>query len=123
MRFLVGEGPRIDVAIVEMFAFVAPRSGPGPRLNDEVVGLFKVLAIVGGIRVVEELLAARAAHPSGDEASLRDQIDFGEFFGHAQRMLQYRQRIADEQDVRFLGEPGEDPASTFITLPMQNGLP
>src|ERR1700693_4727113 len=86
MRLLIGQRPRIHMAIVKMFALIAPGTGPGPRLDDEVVGFLEVLAVVSRIGVVEELLAACPAHPSSDEASARDQIDLGQLLGHAQRM-------------------------------------
>src|SRR5258708_36869170 len=87
LRFLIRQRPRINVPIVKMLAFVSPRPGPRPRLHDKIVGLLEQLAIVGGIRVVEELLAACAAHPSGDQPPPRDQIDLRELLGHPERML------------------------------------
>src|SRR5271166_4433568 len=104
MRFLIRQRPRIYMPIVKMLALVAPWSRPGPRLHDKVVRLLEVLAVVCGIGVIEKLLAARAAHPSGDEASARDQIDLSELLGHPQRMLEDRQGIANQQDVHLLGK-------------------
>ena len=95
IRLLIRQRPWVYVAIVEMFALVAPRTGPGPRLNDEVVRLFEIFAVVSGIGVVEELLAARAAHPSGDQTSARNEIDLGQLFRHPQWMFDDWQRIAD----------------------------
>src|SRR6266446_3709294 len=107
MRFLIRQRPRINVPIVKVLALVSPRPGPGPRLHDKIVSLFEKLAIVSGIGVVEKLLAARPAHPSGDQPPPRDQIDLREFLGHSERMLNHRQRIADQKYPRFLGQPRE----------------
>src|SRR5438876_1043121 len=82
MGFLVGQGPRIDVAIMKMFPLVAPRTGSRPGLDDKVVRFVEHLAVVRGIGIIEELLAARSAHPAGDQSAARDQIDLGELFGH-----------------------------------------
>jgi hypothetical protein len=43
----------------------------------------EVFPIVGRIGVIEELFAPRTTHPAGDEAATGNQIDFGQFFGHA----------------------------------------
>ena len=107
MRFLIRQRPRIHVAIMEMLALVAPRAGPRPGLHDKVMRLVEHLAVVGGIRVVEELLAARAAHPSGHQPAARNQIDLGQLFGHPQRMFDHRQRIADQHEPHALGAIGE----------------
>src|SRR5262245_40445885 len=99
MRLLIRQCPRIHVAIVKMLALVAPGTRPRPRLHDEVVRFVEVLAIVRGIRVVEELLAPRPANPSGYQPSARDQIDLRQFLRHPQRMLDNREWISDQQDA------------------------
>src|SRR5581483_4366593 len=43
MRLLIGQRPRIDVAIMEVLALVAPRAGARPGLHDEVVSLVEQL--------------------------------------------------------------------------------
>src|SRR5271166_4087662 len=48
MRLLIRQCPRIYMPVVKMFALIAPRSRPGPRLNDEVVRFLEVFAVVGG---------------------------------------------------------------------------
>src|ERR1019366_10049884 len=63
MWLLIWQSPRIDVPIVKMLALVAPRSGPRPGLHDEVVGPIEHFAIVCGVGVIEELLAACPPHP------------------------------------------------------------
>src|SRR5260221_2520816 len=77
MRLLIRQGPGIHVPIVKMLALVAPWTGPRPRLHDEVVSLVEHLAVVCWIGIVEELLGARAAHPSGDQTAARNEIDLG----------------------------------------------
>src|SRR5262249_45177985 len=67
MWFLIRQRPRVHVAIVEMLALVTPGSRLGPRLHDKIVRFLEILPVVGRIRVVEELLAASATHPSRDE--------------------------------------------------------
>src|SRR5580704_17933440 len=49
MRLLIGQCPRINVAIVKMLAFVAPRAGSRPGLHYEVVGFVEHFAVVRGI--------------------------------------------------------------------------
>src|SRR5437660_1748990 len=100
MRFLVRQRPWIDVPEVEMLALVTPGSGPGPRLHDKIVRLFEQLAVVRGIGVIEELLTAGAANPSGDQPPARDEIDLRQFLGHAQWMLDDGERVTNEQDFR-----------------------
>src|SRR6202042_66957 len=58
---LVWQRPRIDVTEIEMFAFPAERTGLGPARQHEVVRLVEVFAVIGGIRLVEDLLAARSS--------------------------------------------------------------
>src|SRR5712692_6587564 len=108
MRLLIPHRPRINVPIVKVLALVPPWSGPGPGLHDEVVGLLEKLAVVGGIGVVEKLLAAGAADPSGDQPSPRDQIDLRQLLGHPEWMLDHGQRVADQKYPRFPGQPRED---------------
>ena len=91
-----------------MLALVAPRAGLGPGLDNEVVGFVEHLAVIGRVGIIEELLAARPAHPAGDEPPARDQIDFRQLFGHTQRMLQYGQGIADQDDLGFVGNTRQD---------------
>ena len=93
---------------MKMFALVAPRPRLGPGLHNKVVGLVEQLAVIGRIGIIEKLLAARAAHPAGDQAPPRDEIDLGQLFGHPQRMLQYRQRVADQNNLGLAGNPSQD---------------
>src|SRR5262245_16192648 len=79
MRLLVGQRPGIHVAIMKMFAFVAPRSGLGPGLNDKVMRFVKVLTVVGGIGVIEKLLTAGTTYPTSDQTPTRDQVNLGQF--------------------------------------------
>jgi len=45
MWFLIRHCPRIHVTAMEMLAFIAPWSGFGPRLDDEVVSFVEVLPL------------------------------------------------------------------------------
>src|SRR6266851_1592486 len=69
MGLLIRQCPRIHVTIMKMLALVTPWAGPRPGLHDKVVRLVEHLAVVSRIGVVEKLLRARAAHPSGDQAA------------------------------------------------------
>src|SRR5713101_1277086 len=71
-RLLVGRHPGIDETIGEMLALPAERTRPRPGRENQVVRLVEQLAIVGRIGVVEDLLAACPAHPSGHQPSTRD---------------------------------------------------
>src|SRR5215470_12480706 len=90
IRFLVRQGPGVHMAIVKMFSLIAPRTGSCPRLDNEIVGFIEVFTIVGGIGVIEKLLAAGSTHPTSDQAATRDQVDLSEFLRHAQWMLDHR---------------------------------
>ena len=89
-----------------MLALVTPRAGPGPGLHYEVMGLVEHLPVIGRVGIIKELLATRPAHPAGDQATARDQINLGQLFGHAERMLQRRQRIANQDNADFIGNAG-----------------
>ena len=106
-----------------MLALVAKRAGRGPRLDDEIDAFLEQFAIERGIGVVGELLGARAAHPSGDQASARDEIDHGEFFRQAQRIANRGHRIAEQDIFSRLVVLASIEASTSITAPRQNGVP
>src|SRR5579863_1151405 len=108
MRFLDRQAPRIDEAVVEMLALVAERTRPGPRLDHDVVGFVEIFAVKRGVRVAGELLAAAAAYPSGHQAAAGDHIDHAQLFGQPQRIADYRQRIAQQDDLHFLGDARED---------------
>jgi hypothetical protein len=97
--FLHRQHPRIDEAIMEVLALEAKRPGPGPRLQDKVVGLVEILAVVSRVGVVGELFTARAAHPSGDQPATGDHIDHREFFGQAQRIRHDRRGITKQHDL------------------------
>ncbi len=87
------------MAIMKMLAFITPGARPCPRLYDEVVGFVEHFTVIGRVGVVEELLAASATYPTGDQPAPGDQVNGGEFFGHTQRMFKHRQRIADEDNL------------------------
>src|ERR1700730_17229057 len=89
----------IDEAVVEVFAFPAKRTGPRPRRQDQIMRLVEHLAVVSRVGVIEDLLAAGPTHPSGNQAPMRDTVDRREFFRDAQRVLERRQRIAEQDDA------------------------
>ena len=90
MRFLIWQCPRVDMTIVEMLAFIAPRSRFGPGFNNEVVGLVEVLAIIGWVGVVEKLLAPSATHPPRNQPAAGDEVNLRQLLCHAQRVLKHR---------------------------------
>src|SRR6516162_7124390 len=108
MWLLIRPNPWIDEAIVEVLAFPAERTGARPRREDQIMRLVEHLAVVSRIGVIEDLLAASPAHPSGDQASMRDTVDGREFFGDAQRVLEGWQRIAEQDDAGFMGNAREN---------------
>src|SRR5215471_6097597 len=75
MRFLQRQYPRVHEAKVEVLALEAKRPRRGPRLYDEIDALLEILTVVGRIRIVGELLAARAPNPARHQAPAGDQID------------------------------------------------
>ncbi len=108
MRFLERQHPRIHEAVVEMFALPSKRTGPRPRRDYQVVRLVEVFAVVRGIGVIGELLAACPAHPSRHQPPAGDHIDHREFFGQAQRIRDDRRRITQQHDLHAPGLLGED---------------
>ena len=91
-----------------MLALVAERARRGPRLDDELDAFLEQLSVESRVGVVGELLGAGAAHPSGDQASARDEIDHREFFRQAQRIGDGGDRIAEQDHLHPLGNLGED---------------
>ena len=72
------------------------------------MGFVEKLSIIGGIGIVEDLLATSAAHPSRYQSPVRDTVDSRQFLGDAQRILESRQRISEQHDSRFLRDPREN---------------
>src|SRR5437899_2284856 len=99
MWFLIRPHPWIDEPIVEMLAFPAERTGSRPRSQDQIMGLVEHLAVVGGIGVVEDLLAAGPPYPPGNQAPMRDTVYGRQLFGYAQRILERWQRVAEQDDA------------------------
>ncbi len=91
-----------------MLALEAERPGLGPAFDHQVVRFIEKFPVVRRADVVKELLAARAAHPSGDQAPARNHIDLGQFLGQPDRIAHHRQRIAQQHDLHLFGDPGQD---------------
>src|SRR5207253_5243964 len=77
MRSLIRAHPGIHVAEVEMFALPAEGARGRPGLHDKLVRLLEALPVVVRRDVVRDRLPSGAAHPAGDQAATRDQVDHG----------------------------------------------
>ena len=108
MRLLDGQHPGIDVTEVEVFALIPERTGLGPRLDDKIDPLFKVLAVKGRVGVIGKLFAARAADPAGDQAAIGDQVDHGQLFSQSEGIRDSRNRIAEQRHPDPAGRLGQD---------------
>ena len=108
MRLLDGQHPGVHVPEVEMFALIPERAGLGPRLDDKVDALFKVLAVKGRVGVIGELFATRAADPAGDQAAIGNQVDHGQLFGQPERVRYGRNRVAEQSHSDPAGRLGQD---------------
>ena len=108
MRLLHRQRPRVDDSVLVVAALPAEGSGTGPGRDDQVVGLFKALAVVGRVDAGGELLGAAAADEAGDEAAAGDHVDHGQLFGQADRVVGQRQRVAEQDDLDPLGRASED---------------
>ncbi len=72
------------------------------------MSLVEIFAVVGRIGIVEDLLAAGAAHPSGYQAPVRYEVDFRQFLGQPHRIFDRRQRIAEQHNADLLGDTRQD---------------
>src|SRR6516162_7919500 len=93
MWLLIGQDPRIDVAVVEMLTFPPERTGTRPRRDHHIMRFVEVFAIVSGVGIIEDLLTSGATNPSGNQPSLGDEVDHRQLLSHSQRMLEHRKRV------------------------------
>ena len=92
---------------MKVLALVAEGPGLGPGLDNEVMGLGEKLAVVRGIGIVRELLAARTAYPSRDQPAAGNHVNHGQLLRQPQRISQ-RQWIAQQDDFHLFGDARED---------------
>ena len=67
------------------------------------MGFLKALAVIGGVGVGGDAFDTRAAHKAGDEATIRQDVQHGELFGQAERIVPDGQDIAEQENF---GVPG-----------------
>ena len=117
VRRLVGTRPGVDVAVVIVLAFPAERPVPGPRRDDEVVRLLEPVPVVRRHGVVRDALAAGSPHPARHQAAAGDHVDGREIFRQPQRVVPDRQDVAEQHDLRALGDAREDGGFEVHHLP------
>ena len=83
-----------------MLALPSERAGRGPGLDHEVVRFLEALAIMHRIGVGGPALDTGAAHESRDQPSARDHVDLGQFLGQTQWIVEDRQRVSEQDDLR-----------------------
>ncbi len=72
------------------------------------MGLLEALAVVVRRDVVADALAARAPHDPGNQPAAGDDVDHGELLGQPQGIVVDGQDVAEQQDLHFGGDAGED---------------
>jgi hypothetical protein len=70
-----------------MPALEGERAVFGPGAQDQIVSFVEALARVGRVDAEREILAADAAHKTGNDAPARHHIEHRHFFGDAQRVV------------------------------------
>ena len=117
MRRLVGPRPGVHVAIVIVLAFPAERPVPRPCVDDEIVRLLKALPVVWRHGIVRDAFAAGSAHPAGHQAAAGNHVDGCETFRQPQRVVPDRQYVAEQHDLRALGDARQDRGLEVHELP------
>ena len=117
MRRLEGFRPGIHVAILIVLAFPAERPVPRPRVDDEIVRLLEALPVVWWDGIVRDALAAGSAHPAGHQAAAGNHVDGRETFRQPQRVVPDRQDVAEQHDLRALGDARQDRGLEVHELP------
>ena len=108
MWFLKRNGPGIDDAVLVMGAFPTEGAGFGPDLRDQVMRFLEPLAVEGRVHACRQLLLSAAADETGHQTALGNHIDHRQLFGHADRIVAQRQRIAENDDLRVFGRRRQD---------------
>ena len=105
---LDGHHPGIDHPEVVVLALPAEGAGGGPGLDDQVVALLEPLPVVDGIAVGGQGLDPCSPHHAGYDPAAGDDVDHGDLFGKADRVLVDGQDVAQQQDPGVLGDAGQD---------------
>ena len=107
MRRLIGPRPRVHVVEVVVLADILERAGLGPGADDQVVRLGVALLRLRRIDPHRVIFGADAAHEAGDEAAARQVVEHRVFFGDHQRIVEERQRPAEDRDLGALDRAGQ----------------
>ena len=127
VRLLDRLGPAVDVAQLVVLAVERERLVLGPRPHDQLVGLG---VLVAGQRrdlaVTEVGVHRRADGEPGDQPSAADAVEHRELFGHPDRRVVQRDRVADHTDRSAAGPAGQtggddvrarhDPVAVLVVL-------
>ncbi len=105
MRLLIRPRPDVHLAIMEILALPIERPVMRRhRLDDEVERFPETLFDMDGIGVGRREFRRHAFDEAHIEPAARDDVDGRELFGGAQRIGSMRQRIAENQQPRILGD-------------------
>ena len=97
---LYGPGPHVDVAQLVVVAVEAEHLVRRPCLPDEIDALVVALPQRGGILAVGvDGVHRRADREARDHAPAGDAVEHGDLFGHTQRRVVQRHRVAQHDDV------------------------
>ena len=86
-----------------MLALERERPRPRPGADDQVVRLLEALVRERRVDAGRVIFGADAAHEAGDDAALRQIVEHREFFGDVDRIVDQRQRAAEDRDLDPLG--------------------
>src|SRR5689334_23748068 len=92
----------IDHTELIVLAFPAKWTWCSPRLDDQVMRFAKTLAIVDRVSIGRPGFDSCATHEARDKPSTRDHINLREFFCKPQRVIENRQWIPEQHDLRVL---------------------
>jgi hypothetical protein len=99
MRVLVRARPGIDVFELIVLADIGERPRLGPCPHDEIVGFGETLLRIGRIDAHRVIFGADAAHETRDQPPAREIVEDGVFFRHHQRIVEERQRAAENGEL------------------------
>ena len=99
---LVRPRPGIHVFELVVLADIGERPGLGPRPHDQVVRLGVALLRIGRVDAHGVIFGADAAHEARDQPPAREVVEHGVFLGDHQRVVEQRQRAAEDRELGAL---------------------
>ena len=101
--FLHGEDPGVDLPVVVILALVAEGARLRPALNDQVVGFLEAVTVLWRSDAALQGLHGSAAHEAGYDPPAGDAVQHGDFFGHADGVVDGN-HVAQDGDLGVAGD-------------------